>query len=125
MTPFNLLGNIIWLIFGGLISALFYVFGGLILCITIVGIPFGIQCFKIAGVVLAPFGREIVSSSSNSGCLTVLCNIIWILCGGLWTAIVHIVFGILLYITIIGIPFGRQHFKLVELSLAPFGKRII
>ena len=125
MTPFNLLGNIIWLVFGGLISALIYVFGGLVLCITIIGIPFGIQCFKIAGVVLAPFGREIQSSSSNTGCLSTLCNIIWILCGGLWTAIIHIVFGILLYITIIGIPFGRQHFKLVELSLAPFGKRVI
>jgi hypothetical protein len=125
MTPFNLLGNIIWLLFGGLVSALIYVFGGLVLCITIIGIPFGIQCFKIAGVVLAPFGREIQSNSSNTGCLSTLCNIIWILCGGLWTAIIHILFGILLYITIIGIPFGRQHFKLVELSLAPFGKRVI
>lgn len=125
MSPFNLLGNIIWLIFGGLLSSLGYVFGGLILCITIIGIPFGLQCFKIAGVVLAPFGREIQSSSSNNGCLSTLCNIIWILCGGIWTAVAHIVFGILLYITIIGIPFGRQHFKLVELSLMPFGKKVI
>jgi uncharacterized membrane protein YccF (DUF307 family) len=125
MTPFNLLGNIIWLVFGGLVSALIYVFGGLVLCITIIGIPFGLQCFKIAGVVLAPFGREIQSSSNNAGCLTTFCNIIWILCGGLWTAITHIIFGILLYITIIGIPFGRQHFKLVELSLMPFGKRVV
>ncbi len=125
MSPFNLLGNIIWLIFGGLFSALGYVIGGLILCVTIIGIPFGLQCFKIAGVVLAPFGREIQSSSSNVGCLSTLFNIIWLLCGGLWTALVHIGFGILLYITIIGIPFGRQHFKLVEISLAPFGKRVI
>lgn len=125
MSPFNLLGNIIWLVFGGLISALIYVFGGLVLCITIIGIPFGIQCFKIAGLVLAPFGREVVSSSNNTGCLSVLFNIIWILCGGLWTAITHIVFGILLYITIIGIPWGRQHFKLVEISLMPFGKRVV
>lgn len=125
MSPFNLLGNIIWLIFGGLFSALGYVIGGLILCVTIIGIPFGLQCFKIAGVVLAPFGREIQSSSSNAGCFSTLFNIIWLLCGGLWTAFVHIGFGILLYITIIGIPFGRQHFKLVEISLMPFGKRVI
>jgi uncharacterized membrane protein YccF (DUF307 family) len=125
LAPFNILGNIIWLIFGGLISAIIYCIGGLLLCLTIIGIPFGVQCFKIAGLVLAPFGREVVSSSSNGGCLTTLFNIIWLLCGGLWTAIIHVFFGILLYITIIGIPFGRQHFKLVEVSLMPFGKRII
>ncbi|MCB9044940.1 MAG: YccF domain-containing protein [Chitinophagales bacterium] len=125
MAPFHLLGNIIWLVFGGLISALIYFVCGVLFTLTIIGIPFGIQCFKIAGLVLAPFGREVVSSSSNSGCLATLFNIIWILCGGLWTAITHIVFGILLYITIIGIPFGRQHFKLVEISLMPFGKRVL
>lgn len=125
MFPFNLLGNIIWLVFGGLISALFYFLGGLVLCITIIGIPFGIQCFKIGTLVLAPFGREVVSSSNNTGCLSLLFNIIWILCGGLCTAITHIVFGVLLFITIIGIPFANQHFKLVEISLMPFGKRII
>jgi uncharacterized membrane protein YccF (DUF307 family) len=125
MTPFSLLGNIIWLVFGGLVSALIYFFGGIILCITIFGIPFGLQCFKLGGLVLAPFGREIVSSSNNTGCLTTLANIIWMICGGLWTAIVHIGFGILLYLTIIGIPFGRQHFKLVEMSFMPFGKRVL
>lgn len=125
MFPFNIIGNIIWLIFGGLISALFYFIGGLVLCITIIGIPFGIQCFKIGVLVLAPFGREVVSSSNNTGCLSLLFNIIWILCGGLCTAITHIVFGVLLFITIIGIPFANQHFKLVEISLMPFGKRII
>jgi len=125
MFPFNLIGNIIWLVFGGLISALFYFIGGLVLCITILGIPFGIQCFKIGVLVLAPFGREVVSSSNNTGCLSLLFNIIWILCGGLCTAITHIVFGVLLFITIIGIPFANQHFKLVEISLMPFGKRII
>lgn len=125
MAPFNFLGNIIWLVFGGLISALIYFACGVLFCLTIIGIPFGIQCFKIAGLVLAPFGREVISSSNNTGCLSLLFNIIWILCGGLWTAITHIVFGILFYITIIGIPFGRQHFKLVEVSLMPFGKRVI
>ena len=121
----NLLGNIIWLLFGGLFAAIGYFFGGILLCITIVGIPWGLQCFKLAGLVLMPFGKKVVSDGSNSGCLSVLCNIIWILSGGLYTAIVHIVMGAILYITIIGIPWGRQHFKLVEISLAPFGRRVV
>lgn len=120
----NLLGNLIWLIFGGLCSALGYVFGGIILCLTVVGIPWGLQCFKIAGLVLWPFGKQVVSDSGNVGCLSVVFNIVWLLCGGLYTALVHIVFGILLTITIIGIPFACQHFKLVEISLMPFGKSI-
>jgi uncharacterized membrane protein YccF (DUF307 family) len=121
----NLIGNIIWLIFGGLYSALGYFIGGLVLCLTIIGIPFGLQCFKLAALELWPFGKTVVSSSRNEGCLTILLNIIWIICGGIWVAAVHVIFGLLLYITIIGIPFGRQHFKLVEISLMPFGKRII
>ena len=121
----NLLGNLIWLIFGGLFAALGYIFGGLVLCLTIVGIPWGVQCFKIAGLVLWPFGKKVVSDTSNTGCLSVIFNIIWILCGGIWTAITHVVMGLLLCITIIGIPWGRQHFKLIELSLMPFGKKIV
>ena len=121
----NLIGNLIWLIFGGLLAALGYLVGGIVLCITIVGIPWGLQCFKLAGLVLMPFGRKVVSDSSNTGCLSVLCNIVWLLSGGLYTAIVHVVMGLLLSITIIGIPFGRQHFKLIEISLMPFGKRVI
>lgn len=120
----NLIGNLIWLIFGGFAAALGYFFGGLVLCITIVGIPWGIQCFKLAGLVLWPFGKEVVSSSNDVGCLSLFANIIWILCGGLYTAIVHLIFGVLLSITIIGIPWGRQHFKLVEISLMPFGKTV-
>jgi uncharacterized membrane protein YccF (DUF307 family) len=121
----NALGNLIWLIFGGFLSAMGYVVGGFVLCCTIVGIPFGFQCFKLAGFILWPFGREAVSTSSSGGCMVTLLNIIWIVFGGIWVAIVHVVFGLLLYITIIGIPFGRQHFKLVEISLMPFGKRIV
>lgn len=121
----NFIGNLIWLIFGGLLSALGYVFGGFALCITIVGIPWGLQCFKIASMVLWPFGKRVITTSSAGGCLPMLCNIIWILCGGLYTAIVHIFFAFLLGITIIGIPFARQHLKLVELSLMPFGKVIV
>ena len=121
----NFLGNIIWLIFGGFFAALGYLFGGIALCITVIGIPWVLQCFKLAGLVLWPFGKEVVSSSNSSGCLSVLANIIWIVCGGFYTALVHIFFGILLFITIIGIPFARQHFKLVEISLMPFGRQIV
>lgn len=121
----NTLGNLIWLVFGGLITALGYVVGGFVLCLTIVGIPFGIQCFKLAGFILWPFGRMAVNTGASGGCLSVLLNIIWIFCGGLWVAIGHIVFGCLLFLTIIGIPFARQHFKLVEISLMPFGKKIV
>lgn len=121
----NTLGNLIWLIFGGLLSALGYCVGGLVLCFTIIGIPFGLQCFKLAGFVLWPFGRMAVSTTTASGCLPLLFNIIWILFGGLWLAIGHLVFGLLLCFTIIGIPFGKQHFKLVEISLMPFGKQIV
>jgi uncharacterized membrane protein YccF (DUF307 family) len=121
----NLLGNIIWLVFGGLFAALGYVIGGIALCISVVGIPWGLQCFKLASVVLWPFGKRIISDSSNTGCLSMLCNIIWIIFGGWYTAIVHFVMGCILCLTIIGIPWGQQHFKLIELSLMPFGKRIV
>ena len=120
----NLFGNLIWLIFGGFFAALGYFFGGIMLYITVVGIPSGLQCFKLAGLVLWPFGKEVVSSSKNTGCLSILLNIVWLVCGGLYTALVHLVFGLLLTITIIGIPFARQHFKLIEISMMPFGKTI-
>jgi uncharacterized membrane protein YccF (DUF307 family) len=121
----DILGNLIWLIFGGLLSAIGYFIGGFVLCITIIGIPFGLQCFKIAFFVLSPFGKKVVSNGSSSGCLSTLFNILWILTGGLYTAFVHLVFGLLLCFTVIGIPFGLQHFKLAELSLAPFGKEVV
>ncbi len=121
----NLIGNIIWLIFGGLLSALGYVFGGFVLCITIVGIPWGIQCFKIAGLVLWPFGKKIVPRKSATGCLSLFCNIIWLICGGLYTALVHLLFAAILFITIIGIPFAKQHIKLMELSFMPFSRQVV
>jgi uncharacterized membrane protein YccF (DUF307 family) len=121
----NFLGNLVWLIFGGLLAAICYFFGGLVLCATIIGIPWGLQCFKLAGFVAMPFGLKVVSDSSQSGCLSTLANIVWIICGGLASAIIHVVMGLLLSITIIGIPWGRQHFKLVEISLMPFGKRVV
>ncbi len=121
----NFLGNLIWLIFGGFFAAVGYFVGGIVLCCTIVGIPWGIQCFKLAGLVLWPFGKKVVSDSSTSGCLSVFANIIWILVGGIGVTINHLIWGALLYISIIGIPWGRQHFKLLEISLIPFGKRVV
>lgn len=121
----NFIGNIIWLIFGGLFSAVSYCIGGIVLCITIIGIPFGFQCFKLAAFVLWPFGSKIVYAKHSGGCLATIGNIIWLLCGGLWAALAHLFFGFLLCITIIGIPFGKKHFELIELSLMPFGKKIV
>ena len=121
----NFIGNLIWLVFGGFFAAMGYIVGGFVLCLTIVGIPFGLQCFKLAGLVLWPFGKKIVPTRSSMGCLSLICNIIWLLCGGLYTAVIHLVFAALLCITIIGIPFARQHLKLMELSLMPFGKQVI
>lgn len=121
----NFIGNIIWLVFGGFFAALGYVFGGLVLCVTVVGIPWGLQCFKLAGVVLFPFGRKIVNQPSGGGCLSLFANLIWILCGGLFTALNHLFWAIVLAITIVGIPFAKQHIKLLEISLMPFGKNVL
>jgi uncharacterized membrane protein YccF (DUF307 family) len=121
----NFLGNLIWLIFGGLIIAIEYFIGSLVLMITIVGIPFGIQTLKMASLSLWPFGRDTVVHTRASGCLYVLMNVIWLLTGGLWIAATHAIFGVLLCITIIGIPFGLQHFKLTAIALSPFGRDIV
>jgi uncharacterized membrane protein YccF (DUF307 family) len=121
----NFIGNLIWLVFGGFFAAMGYIVGGFVLCLTVIGIPFGLQCFKLAGLVLWPFGKRVVSTGNSMGCISLFCNIIWLICGGLYTALVHLVFAALLFITIIGIPFARQHLKLMELSLMPFGKQVI
>ncbi|MBP6874581.1 MAG: YccF domain-containing protein [Candidatus Eisenbacteria bacterium] len=120
----SLIGNILWIVLGGLVIFLEYLIGGFVLCITIVGIPFGIQAFKLAFLALLPFGREVVTTSSSTGCLSVLMNILWIVCGGVWIALTHLVFGLLCAITIIGIPFAKQHFKLMALSFTPFGHTV-
>jgi uncharacterized membrane protein YccF (DUF307 family) len=121
----NFLGNLIWLIFGGFIIAIEYLIGSLILMITIVGIPFGIQTLKMASLSRWPFGRDTVVHSRASGCLYIIMNVIWLISGGLWIAITHAIFGFLLCITIIGIPFGLQHFKLTAIALSPFGRDIV
>ncbi len=120
----RLLGNILWIITGGFITSALYFLGGLILCITIIGIPFGVQVFKIAELALMPFGKQVTNTDKSDGCLTVFMNILWIFIIGLKTATCHIVFGAILCITIIGIPFGKQHFKLAALALIPFGRKI-
>lgn len=116
------LGNIIWLIFGGLVAALVWMLAGLIMCITIIGIPFGIQCFKIASFVLWPFGKEI--EAGNFGIGGLFLNIIWIIFFGWEITLIHFLIGIVLCVTIIGIPFGIQHFKLAKLGFIPFGANI-
>ena len=118
------LGNLIWLIFGGFLIAVEYLIASLILIITIVGIPFGMQTLKLAGLALWPFGKEVRETEKSSGCLYILMNVLWILVGGFWISVTHLIFGLLLFITIIGIPFGQQHFKLALLALTPFGKTI-
>lgn len=121
----RILGNLVWLIFGGIIIAVEYFIGSLILIITIVGIPFGIQTLKMASLALWPFGRTTRVDVRASGCLYILMNIIWLLTGGLWIALTHAIFGLILCITIIGIPFGLQHFKLTAIALSPFGRDIV
>jgi uncharacterized membrane protein YccF (DUF307 family) len=121
----NFIGNIIWLIFGGFLAAVGYLFGGFILCITVIGIPWGLQCFKLAGLVLWPFGKEVVPVKNGGGCLSLIFNLVWLLFGGFYTALVHLVFAAILFITIIGIPFARQHLKLMELSLMPFSRQVV
>jgi uncharacterized membrane protein YccF (DUF307 family) len=121
----KLIGNLIWLIFGGIIIAVEYFIGSIILIITIIGIPFGIQTLKMASMALWPFGRTTHVHERASGCLYIIMNVIWLLTGGLWIAITHAFFGLLLCITIIGIPFGMQHFKLTAIALSPFGRDIV
>ena len=118
------LGNLVWLIFGGIIVAIEYFVGSLILMVTIIGIPFGLQTLKMASLAIWPFGRRSFIKERASGCLYIFMNVLWLLCGGLWIAATHAFFGVLLCITIIGIPFGLQHFKLTEVALNPFGRDI-
>lgn len=120
----SILGNILWIILGGLIIFFEYLVGGLILCLTIVGIPFGLQAFKLSLLALMPFGKKVVPKESYTGCLNIVMNIIWILVGGIWIAATHLIFALLCAITIIGIPFAAQHVKLASLALTPFGKEI-
>ena len=119
------LGNIIWIVFGGFFIAFEYVLASFTLMITIVGIPFGLQTLKLAELALFPFGKKIVQNDTSSGCISALMNIIWFFVGSLPIALTHLGLGLLFCITIIGIPFGNQHFKLMKLAFVPFGKKIV
>lgn len=119
----NFIGNIIWLVFGGIFASILWALAGLLLCITVIGIPFGVQCFKIANFVLWPFGKEIELGHFGVGGL--LLNIIWLIFFGWELAISHLIIGAVFCITIIGIPFGIQHFKFAKLGLIPFGAKVI
>lgn len=118
------IGNIIWVIFGGFMIAIEYFISGFLMMLTIIGIPFGLQAFKLGILALWPFGSKVEQKESTSGCLNLVMNIIWIIIGGFWIALTHLLWGVLFCITIIGIPFGKQHFKLIHLALFPFGKEI-
>ena len=116
----SLIGNIIWLIFGGFIAGVGYIIGGLLLCLTIIGIPFGIKAVEFGFMAMLPFGKDVVNVSSGDGCLSMIFNIIWLLLFGWGIALAHAVFGLILGITIIGLPFAVQHFKLIPVALLPF-----
>ena len=118
------LGNILWFVFGGLLISLMYFVAGLLMCCTIVGIPFGVQLWKLGRLAMFPFGREVSFGENEPGCLSVGFNVLWIVCNWWEIALTHLVFGVLCAITIIGIPFAKQHFKLMKMSFMPFGMSI-
>ena len=120
----SLLGNIIWLIFGGFIAGVGYIIGGLLLCLTIIGIPFGIKAIEFGFMVMLPFGKNVVNAPAGDGCVAMIFNIIWLVLFGWEIALAHAVFGLILGITIIGIPFAVQHFKLIPVALLPFTYRL-
>ncbi len=114
------LGNFIWIIFGGLFSALGYLLLGAVWCVTLIGIPFGLQAFKFAGLVIAPFGKTVTLDFNKHP----VANIFWLIFGGLELAILHLLVALVFCITVIGIPFGLQSFKLAKLALFPFGATV-
>ncbi|MEN9261027.1 MAG: YccF domain-containing protein [Thermostichus sp. HHBFW_bins_43] len=120
----TLIGNIIWLIFGGFLTALGYILGGLSLCLTIIGIPFGWQSIKLGFAVLTPFGREVVESPDANSPLLMIFNVIWLLLFGWPLVLNHLFWALILAVTIVGIPFAKQHMKLIILSLLPFGRTL-
>ena len=122
MTFFQVIGNIVWLILGGLIEAIIWFLAGCVCCITVIGIPVGMQCFKFAKMVLCPFGKVIDYGKMGSG--SIILNVIWVLLCGIELAAAAALMGIACCLTIIGIPFGLQHFKFAMLALAPFGAQI-
>ncbi|HPU01235.1 MAG: YccF domain-containing protein [Firmicutes bacterium] len=121
----SIIGNILWIISGGFLIFLEYALGGVAMCATIVGIPFGIQLFKLALLGLLPFGKTIVSTPTSTGFLATVFNIVWIFTGGIVVSLTHLLLGLLLAVTVVGIPFAKQHFKLASLAFTPFGKAVL
>ena len=120
----NSIGNIFWLLLGGILIAIIYYLVGLLMCLTLIGIPFGLQLFKLGTYSLWPFGHELVDGPNEPGCVSVMMNLLWILLGWWEIAILHVVCGIIFLLTIVGIPFALQHFKMAFASIFPFGKEI-
>ena len=120
----TLLMNLLWAILGGFVIFVLYLVGGLVLCLTIVGIPFGRQLFKLSLLALAPFGKEVNTEGSARGLLQIIMNVLWWIFGGVEAALVHLVLALILAITIVALPFAKQHIKLLKLALVPFGARI-
>lgn len=118
----SLLGNIIWLIFGGLLSGIGYIIGGISICLTIIGIPFGLKAIELGFASLTPFGKDIVVKPGAGSILATIFNVIWVLLFGWAIALNHLFWGIILAVTIVGLPFAKQHFKLMILALFPFGR---
>lgn len=121
----SVIGNIIWLIFGGLITGLGYILGGLLLCLTIIGIPFGLKAMRLGVATLTPFGKAVIPDERGEGFLPLVLNVIWILLFGWEIALAHLVSAGILAITIIGIPFAKQHIKLIPVAFAPFSFRLV
>lgn len=120
----SLLGNIIWLIFGGFFAGLGYILGGLATCLTVIGIPFGIQSIKLGFASMAPFGKTLVTDADSGDTLHVLFNILWLVLFGWEIALLHLSSAGILAITVIGLPFALQHIKLIPLALFPFGQHL-
>jgi len=121
----SILGNILWLILGGFFAGLGYIIGGLLLCLTIIGIPFGVQSVKLGVATMVPFGKEVVESPHANSTLRVIFNVIWLVLFGWEIALTHLVSALILAVTIIGLPFAKQHIKLIPLALFPFGRDLI
>lgn len=121
----SLLGNIIWLIFGGFLSGLGYIIGGLALCLTIVGIPFGLANIKLGFATFAPFGKKLVTDETAGGFLETVLNVVWVILFGWEIALLHLIHALILAVTIIGLPFAKQHLKLLPISLFPFGRQLV
>lgn len=120
----RLIGNILWIVFGGLLSALGWLLAGCLWCVTVIGIPVGLQCFKLASISLNPFGKEIHYEDEGRA-VSFLLNVLWFLVSGLVLALSNFLIGLVLCVTIVGIPFGRQFFKIAKLALRPFGATVV